>query len=94
LFPIIENKLKKMLDAKIIVPLRYLEWVANLVLVIKKSVKIRLCVEFKNLNRCSLKENYPFPNMDHIIQKVVGAQRISMLDGYFGYNQITFLRKT
>jgi hypothetical protein len=42
----------------------------------------------KNLNKCSLKENYPLPKMDHILQRVVGAHRISLLDGYSGYNQI------
>ena len=26
--------------------------------------------------------------MDHILQRVVGSQRISMLDGFSGYNQI------
>jgi hypothetical protein len=26
--------------------------------------------------------------MDHILQRVVGAHKISLLDGYFGYNQI------
>jgi hypothetical protein len=88
LFPIIEKELKRLLDAKIIVPLRYSEWVENLVPVRKKNGEIRLCVDFRNLNRCSLKDNYPLPKMDHILQKVVGAQRISMLDGYSGYNQI------
>jgi hypothetical protein len=52
-----------------------------------------LCVDFRNLNMCSLKDNYPFPNMDHILRKVVGAHIISMLDGYSGYNQITVLEE-
>jgi hypothetical protein len=83
---IIEKEVKNLLDAKIIVPLRYSEWVANLVPVIKKNGEIRLCVDFRNLNRCSLKDNYQLLNMDHILQKAVGAQRISMLDGYLRYN--------
>ena len=37
LLPIMEKEVKKLLDAQIIVPLRYSEWVANLVLVKKKS---------------------------------------------------------
>jgi hypothetical protein len=77
-----------MLDARIIVPLRYSYWVDNLVPVRKKSGKIRLCVDFQNLNKCSLKDNYPLPKMDHILQRVVGAHRTSLLDGYSGYNQI------
>jgi len=59
-----------LLDAKIIVPLRYSNWVANWVLVRKKNGEIRLCVDFRNLNRASLKEKYPLPKMDHVLQKV------------------------
>jgi hypothetical protein len=88
LFPVIEREVKKLLDAKIIVPLRYSEWVANLVPVRKKNGEIRLCVDFRNLNRSSLKDNYPLPKMDHILEKVVGENRISMIDGFSGYNQI------
>jgi hypothetical protein len=68
--------------------LRYSEWVAKLVPVRKKNGEIRLCVDFINLNKCSLKDNYPLPKMDHILQKVVGATRISMMDGFSGYNQV------
>ena len=63
LFPIIEKEVKKLLDAKIIVPLRYSSWVANLVRVTKKNGEIRLCVDFRNLNRSSLKDNYPLPKI-------------------------------
>ena len=46
LLPVIEKEVKKLLDAKIIVPLRYSSWVANLVLVRKKNGEIRICVDF------------------------------------------------
>jgi hypothetical protein len=71
------------------VPLRYSNWVANLVPMSKKSGEICFCVDLRNLNKFSLKENYPLPNMDSILQRVVGAHGISLLDGYSGYNQIT-----
>jgi hypothetical protein len=48
--PVIEKEVKKILDKKIIVPLTYSEWVANLVPVRKKNGEIRLCVDFRNLN--------------------------------------------
>ena len=67
LFPIIEKEVKKLLYAKIIVPLRYSSWVANLVPVRKKNEEIRLCVDFRNLNRSSLKDNYPLPKIDQIL---------------------------
>jgi hypothetical protein len=50
LLPVIEKEVKKLMDAKIIVPLRYSKWVANLVPVRKKNGEIRLCVDFRNLN--------------------------------------------
>jgi hypothetical protein len=75
-------------EAKIIVSLWFSKWVANLVPVRKKSGEIRLCVDFQNLNKVSLKDHYPLPKMDYILQKVVGSQKMSMLDGFSGYNQI------
>ena len=89
MFPLIEKEVKKLLDAKIIVPLRYSSWVANLVPVRKKNGEIRLCVDFRNLNRSSLKDNYPLPKIEQILQKVVKAHRSSMVDGFSGYNQIS-----
>ena len=73
LFLVIEKEVKKLLDAKIVVPLRYSSWVQNLVLVRKKNGEIRLCVDFRNLNRASLKDNYPLHKIEQILQKVVGA---------------------
>jgi hypothetical protein len=71
--PLIEKEVRKLFDAKIIVSLRFFKWVANLVPIKKKSGEIRFCVDFRNLNRVSLKENYPLPKMDYILQKVVGC---------------------
>ena len=86
LLPTIEREIKKMLYAHSILPLRYSNWVANLVPVRKKNREIRLCVDFRNLNKASLKDNYPLPKMDQLLQMVSGAQIISMLDGFSGYN--------
>jgi hypothetical protein len=91
MLPIMEREVKKLLDAQIIVPLRYFEWVANLVPVRKNHGEIRLCVDFRNLNRSSKKDNYPLPKMEYILQRVTGASRISMIDGFSSYNQIYVL---
>jgi hypothetical protein len=91
LLPIMEREVKKLLDAQFIVPLRYSKSVANLVPIRKKSGEIRPCVDFRNLNRSSKKDNYPLPKMEHILQRVTGASKIFMIDGFSGYNQISFL---
>jgi hypothetical protein len=46
LLPIMEKEVKNILDAHIIVPLRFYEWVANLVPVRKKNGEIIFCVDF------------------------------------------------
>jgi hypothetical protein len=84
--PIIEKEIKKLLDAKIIIPLRYSKWVTNLVIVRKKNGEIKLCVDFRNLNKCSKKDNYSLPNMEHLLQRISGATVMSFLDGFSGYN--------
>ena len=67
LFPLVEKEIKKLFEAKIIVALRFSRWVANMVPLRKKNEKIRICIEFRNMNRVSLKDNYPLPKMDHIL---------------------------
>jgi hypothetical protein len=47
LLPLIEKEIKKMYDAKIIVPLRFSKWVSNLVPTRKKTGEIRLCIDFE-----------------------------------------------
>jgi ribonuclease HI len=91
LLPVMEKEVKNILYAKIIIPLRYSEWVANLVPVRKSNVEIKLCVDFWNLNRSSKKDNYPLPKMEHILQRVTGVAKMSMIDGFSGYNQIYVL---
>ena len=77
-----------MFNAKIIVTLRFSKWIENLVPVRKKNGEFRLCIDFRNLNKVSLKDNYPLPKMEHILQKVVGSERISTMDGFFGHNKV------
>ena len=90
--PLLEKEIKNMYDVGIIVPLRYSEWVSNRVSMRKKTGEIRLCIDFRNLNKASLKDNYSLPKMDHILQRVVGSKIISLLDGFSGYNQVLVLQ--
>jgi hypothetical protein len=88
----IQKELQKMVDTGIITPIRYSSWMSNLVVVRKKNGDIRLCVDFRNLNQLSLKDNYLLPNMEHLLQRGTGAGMMSMLDGFSGYNQV-FLKR-
>ena len=55
----------------------------------KKNGEIRLFVDFRNLNKCSKKDNYPLLKMEHLLQRVSRASVMSFLDGFSGYNQVS-----
>ena len=59
----------------------------------KMNGEIRLCVDFRNLDRISKKDNYPLPKMEHILQRVISASRMSMMDGFSRYNEIFIFPK-
>ena len=78
-----------MYKSGIIVPIMFSDWISKFVPIRKKTGEIRLCIDYRNLNQVLLKDNYPLPKMDHILQRVVGASCMSLLDGYSRYNQIS-----
>ena len=86
--PLIQSEVNKLLDARIVFKVKHSEWVSNLVPVRKKSGEIRLCVDFRNLNRASDKDNHPVPPMEQLLQMVSGSELLSLLDGFSGYNQV------
>ena len=65
--PLIQNEVKKLLHVKIIFRVRNSEWVENMVPIRKKSSEIRLCIDFRLLNRASDKDNYSVPPMEQIL---------------------------
>jgi hypothetical protein len=83
------SEIYRLLEANFIRPYRYAEWVYNIVLVEKKeSGKLRVCIDFRNLNRATPKDEYPMPIADTLINNASGNRIISFLDGNVRYNQI------
>ena len=54
----------------------------------KDSGKIRVCIDFRDLNKSTPKDEYPMPIADMLINKASGHRVISFHDGNAGYNQI------
>ena len=50
--------------------------------------KIRICIDFRDLNKATPKDEYPMPKANMLINKASGHRVISFLDGNAGYNQI------
>jgi hypothetical protein len=93
LLPRIKDEIHRLLEANFIRPCRYAEWVSNIVPVDKESGKLRVCIDFRNLNRATPKDEYPMPIADTLINNASGNRIISFLDGNVGYNQIFMAEK-
>lgn len=47
-----------------------------------------MCTDFQDLNKASLKDDFPLPNIDMIVDSTAGHALLSFMDGFSGYNQI------
>ena len=88
LYEAIKAEITRLYDAKFIRPCRYPEWISNIVPVMKKNGKLRICIDFRPLNRATPKDDYPMPIADLLVDAAAGHQVISFMDGNAGYNQI------
>ena len=60
----INKEVEKLLSAGSIREVKYLEWVANVVLVKKKNNQWRMCVDFTDLNKACSKDSFPLPRIN------------------------------
>ena len=73
---------QRLLDTNVIKEVKYLEWLANVVLVPKKNGKMRICIDFTDVNKACKNDPFLLPRIDTSIDKVAGCKRFSCLD-YF-----------
>ena len=71
----------------------YPEWLANTVVVKKKSGKWRVCVDFTDLNKAYPKDPFSMPRIDRLVNSTVGHPQMSFLDAFQGYHQIPLAAK-
>ncbi|XP_017644327.1 uncharacterized protein LOC108484965 [Gossypium arboreum] len=84
----IGEDVKKQFDAGFLQAVNYSEWVANVVPVPKKDGNVRMCVDYRDLNKASPKDNFPLPHIDTLVDNTAGYSLFSFMDGFSGYNQI------
>ena len=84
----VKEEIQKQLSVGFISVVQYPEWLANVVPVPKKDGKVRVCVDFRNLNKASPKDDFPLPHIDMLVDSTAGHAMLSFMDGFSGYNQI------
>ena len=84
----IGEEISKLLVARFIREVSHFDWLANPVLVRKKTGKWRMCIDYTGLNKVCLKDHFPLPCIDQIVNSTSGCEILSFLDAYSGYHQI------
>lgn len=85
---IVKEELQKLLNVNFIYPISDSQWVSPLVIVPKNNGKWRVCIDYRELNKATLKYHFPFPFIEQVLDTLAGKKYFSFLDGFSGYNQI------
>ena len=59
-----------------------------MVFVKKKDGMLRLCVDYRQLSKMTVKNKYPLPRIDDLFDQLKGASVFSKIDLPFGYHQV------
>ena len=86
---IIQTKVENLLKACFIKEVKYLKWLANMVVVPTNGGKWRVCVDYTNLNEACPKDSFPLPRIDQIVDAVAEHRILLFLDTFSGYYQIS-----
>jgi hypothetical protein len=65
-----------------------LPWGAPVLFVKKKYVTLRLCIDFTQLNKVTVKNKYPLPRIDGLFDQLKDANIFSKIDIISGYHQV------
>ena len=52
----------------------------------KKDGKVRICVDFQDLNKANPKDDFLLPHIDILVNNTAGLALLSFMDGFSGYN--------
>ena len=84
----IEKEIKELLAMGHIRP-NTSPFASSIVLVLKKDGTLRMCIDYRALNKKTIKNRYPIPRIDELMDELHGAVFFTKIDLRSGYNQIS-----
>ena len=85
---IIQTEVDNLLEVGFIREVKYPEWLANVVVVLKKGGKWRIYVDYTDLNEACPKDSFPLLRLDQIVDATAGHDILSFMDSFSSYYQI------
>mgnify|MGYP003702423801 CR=1 FL=1 len=85
---LVNKEIERLLKECFIWTARYVEWLSNIMPIMKKNKKLRVYIDFRNLNLATPKDEYPVPVADLLVDSAAKSQVLSFMDGRARYNQI------
>ncbi|RYA67999.1 hypothetical protein DD598_26130, partial [Enterobacter cloacae complex sp. 2DZ2F16B1] len=84
----IKEEIDKLMEAEFIYEIEHTDWVSPIVVVPKKNKKLRVCVNLKQVNVATIRDNFPLPISEYVLERLVGKEAYNFLDGFSGCNQL------
>ena len=88
----LKTQLQELLDKGLIQP-SVSPWRAPVLFVKKKHGSLRLCIDYRELNKVMVKNKYPLPRIDDLFDPLAGASVFSKIDLRSGYHQLKIKKK-
>ncbi|KAH0773846.1 hypothetical protein KY290_010983 [Solanum tuberosum] len=88
----LKDQLKDLLDKGFIRPSAS-PWGAPVLFVRKKDGSLKMCIDYRQLNKATIKNKYPLPRIDDLFDQLQGAKCFSKIDLRSGYHQIRVREK-
>jgi hypothetical protein len=82
----VKHDIDKLLTTRFIQLVEEVTWLLTTVVVLKKNGKLKICIDFKKLNKVTKKYPYPSPFSNKVLNIVAGYEAYSFLDGYLIYH--------
>ena len=82
------DEVDKLLATNFIREVYYPEWLANIIMVKKANGKWRMSVDFIDLNSAGLKDSFPLPRINQLVDSTTRHKLLTFIDAFSGYNQI------
>ncbi|KAJ9553882.1 LOW QUALITY PROTEIN: hypothetical protein OSB04_017927 [Centaurea solstitialis] len=83
----LSKQLEELLDKGFIRPSTS-PWGAPILFVKKKDGSMRMCIDYRELNKLTVKNRYPLPRIDDLFDQLQGAAWFSKIDLRSGYHQL------